>query len=112
MEMPENSKETQESSSPITRKRTRRARKRSAFSKVPRPAWPVRGLWEAAPREEKQAAHEACMKVLEYWLGKKTKAEIASELGVTPLRVWQLSQKALSGMMAGLLPQPKGATIH
>jgi hypothetical protein len=47
------------------------------------------------------------MKILEYWLGKKAKAEIASELGVTPLRVWQLSQKALSGMMAGLLPQPR-----
>jgi len=47
------------------------------------------------------------MKMLEYWLGKKSKQEIARELEVTPLRVWQLSQQALSGMLAGLLTQPR-----
>jgi hypothetical protein len=47
------------------------------------------------------------MRILEYWLGKKSKAEVAKEIGVKPLRVWQLSQQALSGMMAGLLKQPR-----
>jgi hypothetical protein len=67
----------------------------------------VRGLWEAAPAEEKQRAHETCMEILEYWLGKKTKSEVAEDLGVSPLRIWQLSQQALSGMLAGLLTQPR-----
>ena len=72
-----------------------------------RAAWPVRGLWENAPPEEKERAHETCMKILEYWLGKKSKGKVAKELEITPLRVWQLSQQALSGMMAGLLSQPR-----
>ena len=86
---------------------TRRGRKRTLFHTTPRPAWPVRGLWESAPHEEKARAHETCMTMLEYWLGKKSKAEVADELEITPLRVWQLSQQALSGMMAGLLTQPR-----
>jgi len=32
---------------------------------------------------------------------------MAAALGLPPLRVWQLSQSALSGMLAGLLKQPK-----
>lgn len=70
------------------------------------------GTWQivkatAAPAEEKQRAHETCMEILEYWLGKKSKAEVAQDLEVSPLRVWQLSQMALSRMMAGLLTQPR-----
>jgi hypothetical protein len=108
METPETRPETMDLTPiPERPRRTRRVRKRTAFRKIPKPAWPVRGLWEAAPQEEQRRAHEACMKILEYWLGKKAKVEIADELGVTPLRVWQLSQQALSGMMAGLLKQPR-----
>ena len=92
-------------SSPKRRKRT--GRKRSVFHKTPRPAWPVRGLWESAPQEAREAAHKTCMLMLEYWLGKQDKTAVAKELGVSPLRVWQLSQLALSGMLAGLLPQPR-----
>ena len=88
-------------------RRKRVGRKRTVFHKTPRPAWPVRGLWDAAPEEEKRRAHVTCMAILEYWLGKKEKGEVAKALEVTPLRVWQLSQKALSGMMAGLLVQPR-----
>ena len=91
---------------PKTR-RKRTGRKRSEFKKIPKPAWPVRGLWESAPQEERERAHKTCMAVLEYWLGKKCKASVARDLGVSPLRVWQLSQKALSGMLAGLLAQPR-----
>lgn len=89
------------------KRRTRRNRKRTVFHKAPRPAWPVRGLWESAPEEARQQAHTTCMKILEYWLGKKTKAQVAEELSVSGLRVWQLSQQALSGMLAGLLKQPR-----
>ena len=78
--------------------RSRRGRKRTLFRTTPPPAWPVRGLWESAPAQEKERAHETCMTILEYWLGKKSKAEVAAELEITPLRVWQLSQQALSGL--------------
>ena len=67
----------------------------------------MRGLWESAPEEQRQEAHATCMLILEYWLGKRPKEKVAEALGVKPLRVWQLSQMALSGMMAGLLPQPR-----
>lgn len=89
------------------RQRTRRGRKRSYFRRIPQPAWPVRGLWEAAPEEAREKAHQWCIAILEYWLGKKPKQKVAEELGVSPLRVWQQSQSALSGMLAGLLPQPR-----
>lgn len=88
-------------------RRKRTGRKRSVFTKAPKPAWPVRGLWEAAPQELKQEAHATCMLILEYWLGKRDKSQVAKVLEVKPLRVWQLSQMALSGMMAALLPQPR-----
>jgi hypothetical protein len=88
-------------------RRTRVGRKRTCFKGWPRPAIPVRGLWEQATPEEKSKAHTACMAILEYWLGKASKAQIAQRLEVPPLRVWQLSQQALSGMLAGLLRQPK-----
>lgn len=93
---------------PITRPRKRRIyRKRTVFRGYPRPAIAVRGLWESATVEEKRRAHQQCMAILEYWLGKATKQEVAERLEVAQLRVWQMSQQALSGMLAGLLRQPK-----
>ena len=89
------------------KRRARTGRKRTVFKTTPKPAWPVRGLWESAPQAEKEEAHRTCMLILEYWLGKKSKQAVAEELSVTPLRVWQLSQQALSGMLAGLLKQPR-----
>ena len=88
-------------------KQTRVSRKRTRFKGCPRPAIPVRGLWEQASTEEKRKAHATCMAILEYWLGKATKIQVAERLEVPPLRVWQLSQQALSGMLAGLLRQPR-----
>lgn len=88
-------------------RRTRTSRKRTCFKGYPRPAIAVRGLWEQASPEEQRKAHTACMAILEYWLGKASKAQIAERLDVAPLRVWQLSQQALSGMLAGLLRQPR-----
>jgi len=88
--------------------RRRRTRRKSVrFKRPPKPAIAVRGLWEQASEEERSRAHEQCMAILAYWMGQKTKAETARELEVAPLRVWQMSQQALSGMLAGLLRQPK-----
>jgi len=42
------------------------------------------------------------------WLGRKSRSQVAAELSLPPLRVWQLSQAALAGMLAGLLKQPRG----
>lgn len=95
----------QESVDP-TPKRTRRFKKRRNFQ-VPKPAVAVKALWEQATEEERQKAHKTCVLMLEYWLGHRTKAEMVEALGLPPLRVWQLSQSALSGMLAGLLKQPK-----
>lgn len=88
-------------------RRKRTGRKRTVFS-VPHffPA-PVRQLWRSAEKEEQQRAHRTCVSILEYWLGKKSKSEVAAELSLPVLRVWQLSQAALSGMLAGLLKQPR-----
>jgi hypothetical protein len=48
-----------------------------------------------------------CVQILSLWLGKRDRMAVASELSIPPLRVWQLSQQALSGMLAGLLRQPR-----
>lgn len=93
-----------------TAPRTRRFRKRR-FRKVPRMPVPVRALWERASEEERKRAHETCALLLELWLGKATRAEAASRLKVPPLRVWQLSQQALAGMVAGCLRQPRARGI-
>jgi hypothetical protein len=87
--------------------RTRRGKKRLVFQpprNVPRS---VRSLWETAGPEERAKAHTTCIAVLSMWLGRKSRSQVATELGLPPLRVWQLSQAALSGMLAGLLKQPR-----
>jgi hypothetical protein len=88
-------------------RRTRRYRKRTKFQHVPKMAYPVRSLWDAATPEEREQAHHQCTALLELWLGKATKEEVQERLKLAPLRLWQLSQQALSGMVAGLLRQPK-----
>lgn len=52
-------------------------------------------------------AHQTCVEILAMWLGKKPREEVARALSIPALRVWQLSQQALSGMLAGLLKQPR-----
>lgn len=88
------------------RKRPWRGGKRLSFA-IPRVAWPVKGLWEAATAEEKQEAHRRCVAILEWWMGRKSREQVGQELGLSSLRVWQLSQSAVSGMLAGLLKQPR-----
>ena len=89
-----------------------RRRKRRTLRMPGRIAVPVRALWEQASEEERTRAHRTGAAILEYWLGRVTKQEVAQRLELPPLRIWQLSQQAISGMLAGLLVQPRkrGAT--
>ena len=86
------------------RKQTGRRGKRF---KAPKPAIPVKALWQSATEQDRQRAHETGMVMMEYWLGRISKVQAAKQLEIPPIRVWQLSQKAISGMLAGLLIQPK-----
>jgi hypothetical protein len=90
-----------------TRRRRRTGKKRLHFR--PPQAMPrgVRELWQSATSEEQQSAHRSCVQILALWLGKRTREDVAANLSLPPLRVWQLSQQALAGMLAGLLIQPK-----
>lgn len=82
-------------------------RKRARFKLPPRPPVPVRSLWEAAGQVERERAHKTAIAILEHWLGRASRQQVAEKLGTAPLRVWQLSQQAVFGMVAGLLKQPK-----
>lgn len=88
--------------------RTRRGRKRLVFQPPRQMPPPVRALWEWASPEEKARAHSSCVAILSLWLGRKSRTQVAQELELPPLRVWQMSQSALAGMLAGLLKQPRG----
>jgi len=84
----------------------RRGRKKG-IAMPPKIPVPVRGLWQAASEEEKQRAHKTASLILQYWMGHRTKKDIADELKIPPLRIWQLSGQAVAGMTAGLLKQPR-----
>jgi hypothetical protein len=93
--------------SPVTGRRRRTGKKRLKFgppAKFPRG---VRELWQSATAEEQEKAHRACTLILSMWLGKRRREEVAGELAIPPLRVWQLSQQGLAGMLSGLLRQPR-----
>ena len=97
-----------EGAPPEPPKKRRWTRRKNLRFKLPENApRPVRALWEAATLEEKQKAHRAAVAILENWMGQTTRHEIAKELGIPPLRVWQMSQQALVGLVAGLLKQPR-----
>lgn len=87
-------------------KRRGKGRRKRSFS-MSTPPWPVRSLWETASEEERQKAHQLGALLLELWLGRISRKELGEKIGVPPLRVWQLSQQALAGMVVGLLKQPK-----
>lgn len=87
--------------------RIRRSRKRTRFAVPQHPAKSVKALWLQASEKERDRAHRIGMLILETWLGKKSRLEAAKELDLPVLRFWQLSQQAVSGMLAGLLTQPR-----
>lgn len=78
--------------------RRRRAGRRAYFLRVPRAAESVRSLLETASEEEREKAHRLVTGILEWWLGQRRKEEVATSLGVSGLRLWQLSQRATAGM--------------
>jgi hypothetical protein len=103
----ETEKKGQEATPPDQQKKRKVRRKNPKF-KLPKNApKPMKALWDLATEEEKQKAHQAASAILENWMGQATRQEIAEKLGIPPLRVWQMSQQALVGLVAGLLKQPK-----
>lgn len=92
------------------RRGPQRRKKRTRIRAIPPMPRGVKALWDAASDEERSRARTTCTGLLEAWVGKTTRMEIATRLGVTPLRLWQLSQMATAGMLAGLLRQPRRRT--
>jgi hypothetical protein len=68
---------------------------------------PVKVLWQSASEEERVRAHRTATAILATWLGKSTREEAAKELGLSAVRLWQLSQQAVSGLVVGCLRQPR-----
>jgi len=92
---------------PTKKPRGRIKGKRKAGFRMDTPPYPVRAIWELASETERQEAHKLAVLVLEHWLGRTTRKELGEKLALPPLRVWQLSQQALAGMVVGLMAQPK-----
>jgi len=69
---------------------------------------PIKAIWDQASEEERAKARDLTSELLGYWLGHESKAELARRLGVPPIRVWQMSQRAMAGMVASLLRPPSG----
>jgi hypothetical protein len=88
--------------------RTRRGRGRRRVGRWVRPVYPMRAYYEAASEDEKRKAHLLSAIILEYWTGVKTKSEAATALSVPPIRVWQMSQRAATGLVCALLTPPSG----
>jgi len=99
--------ETTEEKKVIIEKQKKPRQRRPKIVVPIRPAIPVRSLWRSATVIQQQRAHEMATALMEFWLGKSSRVEIAKRLEVAPIRIWQLSQQAVSGLLAGLLEQPK-----
>ncbi len=88
--------------------RTRRGRGRRRVGRWVRPVYPMRAYYDAASEEDRRRAHLLSATILEYWTGVKTKSEAATALSVPPIRVWQMSQRAATGLVCALLTPPSG----
>lgn len=87
---------------------SRPRRRRRTVDSFLRPVQPIKAIWTAASEEERQKARALAAELLGYWLGHETKADLSRRLGIPPIRVWQMSQRALSGMVTALLRPPEG----
>jgi len=90
------------------RRPRRPRRRRAAISKWAQPVYPIKAIWDAATEEERQRARELATELLGLWLGQQTKEDLAKRLSVPPIRVWQMSQRAVAGMVASMLRPPLG----
>jgi hypothetical protein len=88
-------------------KRYKRTGKRKAGFRMDTPPWPVRAIWELASPEDRKRGHELGALMLEHWLGRVSRKDLSEKLNLPPLRVWQMSQQALAGMVVALMKQPK-----
>jgi hypothetical protein len=68
---------------------------------------PIRALWQGASEEQRAVAHRTATAILRTWLGKARREEAARELGLSAIRLWQLSQQAVCGLVVGCLRQPR-----
>lgn len=89
-------------------RREPKRRQRRQVSRWARPVQPVKAIWDAASDEERAKARALTTEILGYWLGYQSKAELARQLEVPPIRVWQMSQRAMAGMVAAMLRPPSG----
>ena len=89
------------------RRRTRRGQKRLAFQVPKAMPLPIKALWEAASEEQRSQAHRTATAILATWLGRTSREAAAKELGLSAIRVWQLSQQATCGLVVGCLRQPR-----
>jgi hypothetical protein len=105
--IPTESSQTMETPLLTASKRSKRAGKRKMGFRMDTPAFPVRAIWELATETERQEAHKTGVLMLEHWLGRMTRRDLGTKLNLPPLRVWQMSQQALAGMVVGLMAQPK-----
>lgn len=90
-----------------TPRRKRKSMKRLRFKTPDRPAPSIREIWEKSTGREKEEAHRLGVVILETWLGRTSRKEAAEKLGIPQVRLHQMSQLATSGLIAGLLKQPK-----
>ena len=107
MERTAQQEQTQETSTTQT-PRTRRGRGRRRVGRWVKPVYPMRAYYEMASEQERRQAHLLSAIILEYWTGVKTKSEAAAALSVPPIRVWQMSQRAATGLVCALLTPPSG----
>ena len=88
-------------------RRPRRGLKRLSFEVPKKMPLPVKALWQGASEEQKTAAHKTATAILSTWLGKTTREAAARDLGLSAVRLWQLSQQAVCGLVVGCLRQPR-----
>ena len=88
-------------------RRTRRGQKRLVFQVPAKMPLPIKTLWEAATDEQRTMAHRTATAILSTWLGRTSREAAAKELGLSAIRLWQLSQQATCGLVVGCLRQPR-----
>lgn len=97
----------EEGAPPSKGRRTRRGLKRLKFQVPEKMPLPLKALWEWASEEQRGAAHQRATAIIATWLGKTSREAAAKELGLSAVRLWQLSQQAVCGLVVGCLKQPR-----
>ena len=81
---------------------TRRGKKRS-FHRIPPMPQPVKALWESADAASQQTAHGLCTAILETWVGKASRAEVAERLRGAGATIRQVEPLTLEDAALALL---------